>query len=206
MEEHPELQHSVQWSTQAQCYYRPVAGRSVSWDSETQTLQYDFDHFCPWMGTAVAGGNIRHAPTGPSRPWLSWLSYHPSVYVSQRIGSLCAVGGRAFYAFLVSVFALLGMVGVMGYFAMDTVRTQALLAHTCASQGPASPGGAARRWRRRERRTTAREARISCARRRAGSAGRPSPPAKGSGNARCKTQTGRHTEALCSFASLQLYR
>ena len=89
MEEHPELQHSVQWSTQAQCYYRPVAGRSVSWDSETQTLQYDFDHFCPWMGTAVAGGNIRHAPPGPAsalampspsaatappRPWLSWLS------------------------------------------------------------------------------------------------------------------------------------
>ena len=28
---------------------------------------------------------------------------------------------KAFYAFLVSVFALLGMVGVLGYFAMKTV-------------------------------------------------------------------------------------
>ena len=136
VEEHPELQHSVQWSTQAQCYYRPVAGRSVSWDSETQTLQYDFDHFCPWMGTAVAGGNIRHAPPAPPPPWPCRRPLPPpprpapplalvALVLSERIGSLCALGGRAFYAFLVSVFALLGMVGVMGYFAMDTVRTQA---------------------------------------------------------------------------------
>ena len=52
------------------------------------------------------------------------------------IGSLCALGGRAFYAFLVSVFALLGMVGVMGYFALDTVRTQALPIHVPRSALP----------------------------------------------------------------------
>lgn len=59
VDEHPELQKMVYWSHNAQCYYRHVPGKSVAWDSETQTLVYNYDHFCPWMGTAVAGGNIR---------------------------------------------------------------------------------------------------------------------------------------------------
>ena len=98
----PELQNKVLWSHSGQCYYRRIPGKTVEWDSETQTLVYGaspassvaharpasctpfvwfwllrerfwrrdnaamptalpatgYDHFCPWMGTAVAGGNI----------------------------------------------------------------------------------------------------------------------------------------------------
>jgi hypothetical protein len=44
----PELNDKVAWSNQAQCYYKPVAGRSVSWyvtySTLTQTLTHSRTH------------------------------------------------------------------------------------------------------------------------------------------------------------------
>ena len=36
----PELQNKVLWSHSGQCYYRRIPGKTVEWDSETQTLVY----------------------------------------------------------------------------------------------------------------------------------------------------------------------
>jgi len=46
---------SWSWSQKAQCW-KP---RNAQYDEETQTLVTDFDHFCPWTGTAIGGGNMK---------------------------------------------------------------------------------------------------------------------------------------------------
>ena len=40
----PELNDKVAWSNQAQCYYKPVAGRSVSWYVTYSTLTHSRTH------------------------------------------------------------------------------------------------------------------------------------------------------------------
>lgn len=55
------------WSEKAQCFYRarpiPHAGVAqepfrVQFCHESKILVRDEDHFCPWTGTTIAGGNI----------------------------------------------------------------------------------------------------------------------------------------------------
>ena len=43
------------WSEQSQSYYPP----GVTYCTESQVLVRDYDHFCPWTGTTIAGGNMR---------------------------------------------------------------------------------------------------------------------------------------------------
>jgi len=43
------------FSNQAQSYRPP----NVMYDQETQTMFKNIDHFCPWTGTMIAGGNIK---------------------------------------------------------------------------------------------------------------------------------------------------
>lgn len=42
------------WSDPAQSYYPPNA----TYCRESQVIVRDYDHFCPWTGTTIAGGNI----------------------------------------------------------------------------------------------------------------------------------------------------
>eukprot|EP00945_MAST-04E_sp_MAST-4E-sp1_P008228 g8228.t1 len=42
------------WSENAQSYYPPGA----TYCRESQVIVTDYDHFCPWTGTTIAGGNI----------------------------------------------------------------------------------------------------------------------------------------------------
>lgn len=44
------------WSDKAQSYRPPGA----IYEIETQVMVQDIDHFCPWVGNLVAGGNIRY--------------------------------------------------------------------------------------------------------------------------------------------------
>eukprot|EP01052_Picozoa_sp_SAG31_P003746 SAG31_NODE_147_length_22539_cov_37.073663_15_plen_360_part_00 len=37
---------------------KPIDARAT-WCQESQVLVYDYDHFCPWTGTTIAGGNMR---------------------------------------------------------------------------------------------------------------------------------------------------
>jgi hypothetical protein len=57
LEKHPELESSVRWSHNAQCYFRVQPGRSVEWDSETQTLVYNYDHF--WWAERACVSAVR---------------------------------------------------------------------------------------------------------------------------------------------------
>ena len=43
------------WSEQA----HSLRTRGIQFDSETQVLARDVDHFCPWTGTLIASGNIK---------------------------------------------------------------------------------------------------------------------------------------------------
>jgi hypothetical protein len=54
-EEAPDSSWS--WSERGQTYYPP--GRGIVYCSESQVLVHDYDHFCPWTGTTIAGGNIK---------------------------------------------------------------------------------------------------------------------------------------------------
>lgn len=49
-------QESWRWSEPAQSYRAP----GVVYCSESGVLVKDIDHFCPWTGTTIAGGNIRY--------------------------------------------------------------------------------------------------------------------------------------------------
>lgn len=48
---------SWRWSERGQTYY--PSGRGIVYCSESQVLVHDYDHFCPWTGTTIAGGNIK---------------------------------------------------------------------------------------------------------------------------------------------------
>ena len=45
------------WNERGQSYYPP--GRGITYCSESQILVEDYDHFCPWTGTTIAGGNMK---------------------------------------------------------------------------------------------------------------------------------------------------
>jgi hypothetical protein len=44
------------WNERAQSYHPP----NVVYCRESGILVYGMDHFCPWTGTTIAGGNIRY--------------------------------------------------------------------------------------------------------------------------------------------------
>ena len=50
------LNESWVWDEAAQSY-RPD---NVQFCQESRVLVRDIDHFCPWTGTTIAGGNIRY--------------------------------------------------------------------------------------------------------------------------------------------------
>ena len=50
-------QTNWRWSERGQTYYPP--GRGITYCSESQVLVSDYDHFCPWTGTTIAGGNMK---------------------------------------------------------------------------------------------------------------------------------------------------
>lgn len=45
------------WSERGQTYYPP--NRGITYCSESQVLVSEYDHFCPWTGTTIAGGNMK---------------------------------------------------------------------------------------------------------------------------------------------------
>ena len=47
---------SWRWNDSAQSYVPPGA----TYCQESQVIVYDYDHFCPWTGTTIAGGNMSH--------------------------------------------------------------------------------------------------------------------------------------------------
>ncbi len=47
---------SWRWSEQSQSYYPPGA----TYCTESQVIVTGYDHFCPWTGTTIAGGNMRY--------------------------------------------------------------------------------------------------------------------------------------------------
>jgi len=58
VERHSEpVDKTWRWSERAQTYYPP--GRGITYCSESQVLVKDYDHFCPWTGTTIAGGNMK---------------------------------------------------------------------------------------------------------------------------------------------------
>ena len=44
------------WNDSAQSYIPPGA----TYCQESQVIVYDYDHFCPWTGTTIAGGNMNY--------------------------------------------------------------------------------------------------------------------------------------------------
>ena len=54
--EPPEGETGWKWNEQSQSYYPPGA----TYCRESQVLVHDYDHFCPWTGTTIAGGNMRY--------------------------------------------------------------------------------------------------------------------------------------------------
>jgi hypothetical protein len=54
------------WSDKAQSYRPPGA----IYEIETQVLVKDIDHFCPWVGNLVAGGNLRYFNLFTRSLWL----------------------------------------------------------------------------------------------------------------------------------------
>ena len=47
---------SWRWNDSAQSYVPPGA----TYCQESQVIVYDYDHFCPWTGTTIAGGNMSY--------------------------------------------------------------------------------------------------------------------------------------------------
>jgi hypothetical protein len=45
------------WSERGKTYYPP--GRGIAYCHESQVMVNDYDHFCPWTGTTIAGGNMK---------------------------------------------------------------------------------------------------------------------------------------------------
>ena len=50
----PEGEERWRWNDSAQSYVPPGA----TYCQESQVIVYDYDHFCPWTGTTIAGGNM----------------------------------------------------------------------------------------------------------------------------------------------------
>ena len=54
--EPPEGETGWRWSEQSQSYYPPGA----TYCRESQVIVHGYDHFCPWTGTTIAGGNMKY--------------------------------------------------------------------------------------------------------------------------------------------------
>jgi len=51
------LHSSWRWSERAKTYYPP--GQGIAYCDESQIMVAEYDHFCPWTGTTIAGGNMK---------------------------------------------------------------------------------------------------------------------------------------------------
>lgn len=79
--EPPEGETGWRWNDQSQSYYPPGA----TYCRESQVLVHDYDHFCPWTGTTIAGGNMRYFTIFVSS--LSFLCFY--------VIFLAVIGGAA---------------------------------------------------------------------------------------------------------------
>ena len=77
----PQDASGWRWNDQAQSYYPPNA----TYCRESQVLVHGYDHFCPWTGTTIAGGNMKYFTLFVSS--LSFLCFY--------VIFLAIVGGAA---------------------------------------------------------------------------------------------------------------